>query len=248
MHARLGFSVAAHVDPEVLIVDEVLSVGDFVFQQNCMERMRSVIQGGATVLFVSHNLKAVTELCQRTMLLEHGKVVTTGPTDAVIRRYMSDILKPDSKLENKKAYISNVTVRDSAGEQATFESGQTAWVDVEVTAREAVDKLAVVIWLNDETQYEIFNTSTERLGYGSFSLKPGQTYKCTFELTLNAAHGSFGLCVCIHRYDIQQDFDRRVPAAMLFVGSSMGVRGAVNCFPKVLRAGVVETAKEVVRT
>jgi hypothetical protein len=166
----------------------------------------------------------------------------------VIRRYMSDILKPDSSIEKKQVYISEVTVRDRNGEQATFESGQTAWVDVEVTAREAVDKLAVVIWLNDETQYEIFSTSTERLGHGSFSLKPGQTYKCTFELTLNAAHGSFGLCVCIHRYDIQQDYDRRVPAAMLFVGSSMGVRGAVNCFPKVLNAGVVETAKEVVRT
>ena len=63
MYARLGFSVAAHVDPEVLVVDEVLSVGDFVFQQRCMDRIRSVIEGGTTVLFVSHNLKAVTEIC-----------------------------------------------------------------------------------------------------------------------------------------------------------------------------------------
>src|SRR5271169_985833 len=89
MYARLGFSVAAHVDPDVLIVDEVLSVGDFVFQQRCMERMRSVIKGGATVLFVSHNLKSVTEICQRAMLLEHGKIVTIDNTDAVIRKYLS---------------------------------------------------------------------------------------------------------------------------------------------------------------
>ena len=68
MYARLGFSIAAHVDPEVLVVDEVLSVGDYVFQQRCLDRIRSVIKGGTTVLFVSHNLKAVTEICERAML------------------------------------------------------------------------------------------------------------------------------------------------------------------------------------
>src|SRR5579864_6560090 len=82
MYARLGFSVAAHLDPEVLIVDEVLSVGDFAFQQRCVDRMRSILKGGTTVLFVSHNLKTVTELCQTAMLLDHGKVVTIGPTDS----------------------------------------------------------------------------------------------------------------------------------------------------------------------
>src|ERR1035437_9744936 len=85
MYARLGFSVAAHVDPEVLIVDEVLSVGDHVFQQRCMERMKEVLSSGATVLFVSHNLKTVAQICQRSMLLEHGKVLAIGETDAVAR-------------------------------------------------------------------------------------------------------------------------------------------------------------------
>src|SRR5580658_3072525 len=63
MFARLGFSVAAHVDPEVLVIDEVLSVGDNLFQQRCMERIRSIIKTGTTVLFVSHNLKSVSEVC-----------------------------------------------------------------------------------------------------------------------------------------------------------------------------------------
>ena len=78
MYARLGFSIAAHVDPEVLIVDEVLSVGDFAFQQRCMDRMRSAIEAGTTLLFVSHNLKSVTEICQRALLLEHGKMTAIG--------------------------------------------------------------------------------------------------------------------------------------------------------------------------
>ena len=78
MFARLGFSVAAHVDPEVLIVDEVLSVGDYLFQQKCVERMKEVIRKGATVLFVSHNLKNVAEFCHRCLLLEKGSSVMAG--------------------------------------------------------------------------------------------------------------------------------------------------------------------------
>jgi lipopolysaccharide transport system ATP-binding protein len=243
MYARLGFSVAAHVDPDILIIDEVLSVGDFLFQQKCMERMSSVIDGGATVLFVSHNLKAVTDLCKRALLLESGKVVTVGPTSSVVQRYLHDTINTDDReREKKEAYISSVVVRDRAGEQTKFESGQTAWVEVEVIARVAVEKLAIVLCIMDENHYEIFNTSTERLGYPAFSLKPGQAYKCTFELTLNVAHGTFGLCVGIHRYDIQKVYDRRRPAAILFVGSSMAARGAVNCFPTIVESGISEVS------
>jgi ABC-type polysaccharide/polyol phosphate transport system ATPase subunit len=244
MYARLGFSVAAHVNAEVLVVDEVLSVGDFVFQQRCMERIRSVIEAGTTVLFVSHNLKSVTEICQRAMLLEHGKVVTIDNTDAVIRKYLS-AGETSTNLEQKKpVYISKVTVRDRAGEQSTFESGEKAWVDVEVTAREALDKLAVVIWFKDETQYIIFHTSTERLGFAPFSLQPGGTYKCTFELDLNIAHGTFHLVTQVYRYDIQKSFDRRDPAATIFIGSTTAVGGAVNCFPRLIESETVAATTE----
>ena len=88
MYARLGFSVAAHVDPDVLIVDEVLSVGDSLFQQKCIQRMREIISSGAAVLFVSHNLKAVAEFCQRCLLLEKGKTVAIGTPDEVIATYL----------------------------------------------------------------------------------------------------------------------------------------------------------------
>jgi lipopolysaccharide transport system ATP-binding protein len=84
MYARLGFSVAAHVDPDVLIVDEVLSVGDYVFQQKCMKRMKEVTRAGTTVLFVSHNLRSVAEFCPQALLLEHGQILKHGPTHEVI--------------------------------------------------------------------------------------------------------------------------------------------------------------------
>jgi ABC-type polysaccharide/polyol phosphate transport system ATPase subunit len=245
MYARLGFAIAAHVDPEVLIVDEVLSVGDYVFQQRCMDRMRAVIAGGTTLLFVSHNLKSVAEICQRAILLEHGKVSVIGTADSVLRQYLNSGATEEQD-EKKAVKITQVRVRGRAGEQSTFESGETVWVDIEVSAREALDRLAVVIWLVDQTDYEIFNTSTERLGLPTISLKPGQVYRCTYELTLNIAHGSVGLNVAVHRYDLQKNYDRKMPAATLFVGSSLSVRGAVNCFPKVIESGISEVGEEIV--
>lgn len=237
MYARLGFSIAAHVEPEVLVVDEVLSVGDYVFQQRCLDRIRSVIKSGTTVLFVSHNLKAVTEICERGILLDRGAIVAMDRTDAVIRKYLAANAQISALDKNKPVYVSDTRLRDRHGEQSTFESGTTAWVDVEITAREAMDRLAVVIWLCDETQYEIFNTSTERLGFEPFSLQPGESYRCTFELTLNIAHGTFHLCSAVHRYDLDRTYDKREPATTIFVGSTMAVRGAVNCFPKLIESG-----------
>ncbi len=232
MYARLGFSVAAHVDPEVLIVDEVLSVGDFAFQQRCVDRMRTVIKGGATVLFVSHNLKTVTELCQRALLLDKGKIVALGPTDSVVQRYLSETLNAGDVVGTKDLYISKVEVRGATGAQLKFESGETAWVDIEVTARKNVEKMAVLLWFIDESTHNIFNTSSERLGHRPFSLQAGEIYRATFEVSLNMAHGSFGVCVGVKRNDIQKEFDMRSPATMVFVGSNTAVRGAVNCFPK----------------
>ena len=88
MYVRLAFSVAAHLNPEILIVDEVLAVGDAAFQRKCLGKMRDVAQGdGRTVLFVSHNLAAVRSLCSRALLLERGTLVLDGNPDAVLARY-----------------------------------------------------------------------------------------------------------------------------------------------------------------
>jgi lipopolysaccharide transport system ATP-binding protein len=91
MYLRLGFSVAAHLEPEVLIIDEVLAVGDTAFQEKCIGRMESVANKGRTVLFVSHNLAAVRKLCSRSMLLSHGTKVAEGPTNEVLETYLSSL-------------------------------------------------------------------------------------------------------------------------------------------------------------
>ena len=89
MRIRLAFAVAAHLEPEILIVDEVLAVGDAAFQKKCLNKMEDVSQGGRTVLFVSHNMAAVSRLCNRGILLEQGTVVEDGPIHDVVSTYMS---------------------------------------------------------------------------------------------------------------------------------------------------------------
>ncbi len=89
MYLRLAFAVAAHLEPEVLLVDEVLAVGDARFQKKCLDRMREVGNEGRTVLFVSHNMPAVTHLCPRTILLDQGKVLQDGPSYAVVSTYLN---------------------------------------------------------------------------------------------------------------------------------------------------------------
>jgi len=88
MRVRLGFAVAAHLEPEILIVDEVLAVGDAEFQKKCLGKMDGVAKSGRTVLFVSHNMAAVESLCTRGVLLEHGRVVYDGPSGEAVGRYL----------------------------------------------------------------------------------------------------------------------------------------------------------------
>lgn len=88
MFMRLAFSVAAHLEPDVLIVDEVLAVGDASFQRKCLDKMEDVGSAGRTVLFVSHNMPAVTRLCPRTILLERGRVLKDGPSHEVVTAYL----------------------------------------------------------------------------------------------------------------------------------------------------------------
>jgi lipopolysaccharide transport system ATP-binding protein len=91
MRVRLGFAVAAHLEPEILIVDEVLAVGDVAFQQKCLGKMDAVANSGRTILFVSHNMASIEALCDRAILLEQGQVVQAGRCDEVINCYLNTL-------------------------------------------------------------------------------------------------------------------------------------------------------------
>ncbi len=125
MYLRLAFAVAAHLDPEVLIVDEVLAVGDAAFQKKCMKKMEDVGQKGRTVLFVSHNMPSITRLCTRAIMLERGILKADGPSDQIVGSYLNSERTnsaarewPDSAIApgNDIARLRAVRVRAENGE------------------------------------------------------------------------------------------------------------------------------------
>ncbi len=235
MYARLGFAVAAHVEPDVLVVDEVLSVGDFVFQRKSVEKMRQVMRSGTTVVFVSHNLRAVADLCKRGLLLDHGTVAALGPATEVIQAYMERGSTGDVEDPDKEVYCPGVRLRDEAGaETVQFDAGKKMIVEVDVVARKANAKLAVVLECRDEEMYEVFNTSTQRLGAPPVDLEAGQKFTAKFELTLHLAPGTYHVGIYIYRYDVSKNFDTRFPAKTFYVRSEIDVRGIAHLAPVVL--------------
>ena len=100
MYVRLAFAVAAHLEPEILLVDEVLAVGDASFQKKCLGKMGEVAKGGRTVLFVSHNMGAVRRLCKNTIWIDQGKIASVGPSDSVVSSY----LKQSSEKKNRRTF------------------------------------------------------------------------------------------------------------------------------------------------
>jgi lipopolysaccharide transport system ATP-binding protein len=120
MYVRLAFAVAAHLEPDILIVDEVLAVGDLEFQKKCLGKMKDVSdKQGRTILFVSHDLNAVKSFCKTSSLLHNGEIVTSGPTSFVIEKYLSDDKShfyQSSKCKANELFVESVLVLDSSQE------------------------------------------------------------------------------------------------------------------------------------
>ena len=153
MSVRLAFSVAAHLDPEILLVDEVLAVGDAVFQKKCLGKMHDVAKEGRTVLFVSHVMQAVRNLCERTLYVEAGKLASDGPTDIVLRDYLtggntrrSEITwhDPGSRPGDESFKLRAVKVLSGYGNPPSlFRTSEPIRVQIEFDLTETVHELGV---------------------------------------------------------------------------------------------------------
>ena len=136
MYVRLAFAVAAHLEPEILIVDEVLAVGDLAFQKKCLGKIREVSgEHGRTVLFVSHNMAAVEGLCSRALLLDSGSITQDGPTSDVVRHYLQDVVgrASHSFSDGETRFIKFIKLCNSDGNSSsTFQIGDTVLFDIEL--------------------------------------------------------------------------------------------------------------------
>jgi len=139
----LAFAVAAHLEPEILIVDEVLAVGDAQFQKKCLGKMEDVGKDGRTVLFVSHNMEAVRSLCKQSILLEFGSLVLTGNPDKTIREYIANT----NKLDSNKILFKNTDNPQKPSIQEVHliphESPDIFWIDKEIIIVIKIETLSI---------------------------------------------------------------------------------------------------------
>jgi ABC-type multidrug transport system ATPase subunit len=232
MYARLGFAIAAHLEPDILIIDEVLSVGDFMFQAKGLEKMRSVLSNGSTVIFVSHNMKAVADLCQRSIYLQQGRVVEDGPTSQVLSSYLKQATATSIQDRDVDVRIESVVVRGSSGERRDFESGDAVEVEVTIIGIRPAVNVACILNVFNESFWEVFNTSSERLGARSRDIAPGERRTFRFLLDLHLAPGTFHFGVFLYRYEISHVFDRVQPAATIVVTSEVDGQGIAQLNPR----------------
>jgi lipopolysaccharide transport system ATP-binding protein len=148
MYVRLAFAVAAHLEPEILIVDEVLAVGDAEFQKKCLGKMEDVSKNdGRTVLFVSHNMGAIMNLCNNGILLKSGQVDKFGNIKDVVEEYLSSSIKSDQlsytkRLGNKKAEFLDYKLCDSSGKLSNeFFMGDDIWVHLKIKFNEKLSNI-----------------------------------------------------------------------------------------------------------
>jgi lipopolysaccharide transport system ATP-binding protein len=189
MYVRLAFAVAAHLDPEILIVDEVLAVGDATFQKRCIDRMAELARGGRTILFVSHNMQLIPLLCKRAVLLDQGRVVQVGPAADVTSAYLGSMLtdarsgdlrdKPRTG-DGRARFVRAWLVDESGAPLAHFTSGSDLIVRAEIESTVAVPDVAAAVVVASQHGMRVVTSWTREAGY-RMALQPGvQTVECRF--------------------------------------------------------------------
>lgn len=199
MYMRLAFAVAAHLEPEILLVDEVLAVGDAQFQAKCLAKMEAVARQGRTILFVSHNMSAVSKLCERAIWLQQGRLQESGPVDALIGKYLAaappsaDMAARTDRIGTGVVRAVDMYLRDAGGARVgSVRSGAPVSVVLQIeTAQESMGKLvSIVAIVCDRSGTRLFalNSEWQRVEYLVASRL--QTFVCELPagLPLQADH------------------------------------------------------------
>ncbi len=230
MYVRLAFAVAVHVDPEILLVDEVLAVGDEPFQRKCMERIKQFQREGRTIVLVTHALDTVRQLCDRAILLDHGDVVTDGTAIAAVRafreRYTTEPVHDDD-YGDRRARVTDVVVTDGAGTpRDRFEPGDTLGLEFEVEALQGtVDDWAVGIAIEDHLDNVVYGTNTGMQGMTLSPLTGRRRVRFRFG-DIPMLEGQYFLSVAVHDKGggiTYHRLDRRSSFRVFSEGSEVGL-------------------------
>jgi len=214
MYVRLGFAVAVELDPDILLIDEVLAVGDIAFQLKCMDRIRDFQRRGKTIVFVSHALQTVEEFCHEAYLVHQGRLVTRGEPSEVILAYIRSYMGEGGQVftqefGSQEVEIVGVTLKDRTGrETTTLDSGHPMIVDIAYRAKQRVEQPVFGFSLKTGNGFYVFGTNTQIMNYPVPFVEGEGVMRLRLD-PLTLIHGNFFLSVSIHSWDHNVQYHRR---------------------------------------
>ncbi len=242
MYARLGFSVAAHVDPEILLVDEVLAVGDMAFQKKCYERMQQLIEKGTTLIFVSHNMRAIQKVCQRSIVLYRGQIAYEGSSADATAEYSNILRKAASDFQD----VSSEDISEGIGQQImtheaiiekiemstedneitqSFKSGENVVVRARINFYKDAPAPVIACSIRHPDGQVVYDFTTEWAGIETPDFSANTSATIEFPLQLNLSAGAYHLGVNLAYKDLSKYYDRIDRGLDFVVTSSNGSRG-----------------------
>jgi lipopolysaccharide transport system ATP-binding protein len=238
MSARLGFSIAAHLDPDVLIIDEVLSVGDMSFQQRCMDRMKEFKSRGVAIVFVSHNLQQVSTLCDQGIFLQRS-VRAHGPVQDALAEYVSGVGALHDTGAGSSIAITQASLVDADGEPvAAVAPGTPLRLTVEFEMREEISDFhfGFVIYRSTDN-FMVYDGGFESTEAGIRAVRPGQRFRLHFDFRAHLTRGQYHIQCHVFHNPSQSHLCKLSPAATLAITESRTYGGIADvelaCVPAI---------------
>jgi lipopolysaccharide transport system ATP-binding protein len=225
MNARLGFAIAANLEPDALIIDEVLSVGDMAFQARCMERMKTFKRSGVAIAFVSHNLQAIAELCDSAVLLGRGERVAGGPAADVIRSY---VRHTQAAGERAGSCVDIHGELVGAGQEGSVRPGDGMLLSIHGVSHAAFSDVTVGLVLHRATDNLVVydgNFSADEL---NLILEPEQPFQIDFQFTAHLTRGQYYLSVHLYHNPTSRFLCHLAPAALFGVMETRTYAGVAD--------------------
>ena len=243
MYARLGFAIAAHVDPQILLVDEVLAVGDHAFQQRCYARMDELRAKGTSLIFVSHNMEAVRRVCEQGLVMYRGQNIFTGTSAEAVVSYSNAVREAARKdrsmipqedglsqrIMTFDAEITNVRLLDSDRKIVTvIKSGARVTVVLDVSFQQEVHEPIFALSIRSLDGRLIFDTTTRWMNIRTPDFMPGERVQVNFNLNMSLLEGEYQLGVDVASQDLTHYYDRIEQAISFWVTSPTHAKGLVD--------------------
>lgn len=230
MYVRLGFSIASHLDPDILLLDEVLAVGDAAFQEKCLARIEALRRAGTTIVFISHDLAAVERICDRVILMRHGEVAGTGRPREIVNEYQrhvepSRINTMKTAVEDDRAVIQSLAFLAPDGTRpAVFRTGDALVAQIDFEAHAEVKDAVFEVFVRTGDLTEICQLTTETSGAPIDLPRGAGTLRFTCpELALQP--GIYHANVCVKERQASEAINWQYQAATLRIDPGKITRG-----------------------